>query len=167
MKKSILLILILCVITSAFGCGRQAEIEAPVNFYYCTDPVDYNSPTGVISAEMRDQSGYSDLLSLLNLYIGGPESEGYRSPFPVGIQVLSVDCQTSTAVICMNDAFAELSGHDLTLACVCISKTVMELTDCASVRIQTKSLPLDSNAYIEMTSRDFLFLDEYIPEPQS
>ena len=166
MKKAILLLLILCVVFSAFGCSKQSEIKSPVNFYYCTDPVSYNSTTGVISSEMRDKSEFPDLLSLLNHYAKGPVTDGFRSPFPAGIQIINVDTNSSTAVVYMNDAFASLSGHELTLACVCISKTVMELTGCVSVRIQAESLPLDSNAYIEMTTRDFLFLDEYIPESQ-
>lgn len=166
MKRTILLFLVLGTLFCAFGCDRKDEIESPVNFYYFTDPVNYNVATGVISAEIRDQSGHRDLLSLLNLYVKGPVTSGFRSPFPAGIQVLKIDCQPSSTVVRMNDAFAALSGHNLTLACACISKTVMDLTGCTSVRIQTESLPLDANAYIEMTNRDFLFLDEYIPESQ-
>ena len=164
MKRTILLSLILCISFTAIGCGKQEEIKSPVDFYYCTDPVSYNSTTGVISAEIRDKSEYIDLQSLLNLYVEGPLTSGFRSPFPSDVQVLNVGFQASTAIVCMNDAFAALSGHNLTLACVCISKTVMNLTDCSTVQIQASSLPLDNNAYIEMNERDFLFLDEYIPE---
>lgn len=166
MKRVLLLILILFLTISVLGCNRQDEILEPVNFYYCTDPVDYNTSTGVISPEQRDQSGYNDLQELMNLYLAGPNSDRFRSPFPIGVKIVSIDYQTTTTVVCVNDTYATLSGHELTLACVCLSKTVMDLTGCTAVRIQAESLPLDANAYIEMSGDDFLFLDEYIPETQ-
>ena len=91
MKKAISLFLILCILFSAIGCSKKDEIKSPVNFYYCTDPVNYNSTTGVISAEIRDKSEYSDLLSLLNLYIQGPVTDEFRSPFPAGVQIININ----------------------------------------------------------------------------
>lgn len=167
MRQCISLLLAVSFFLALCGCG-SSDIVTPVNFYYCTDPVDYNTPEGVVSAEIRDADGYGkDFQALLNLYVKGPNSDGFRTPFPAGTNVVSIVITDLTAEICLNDVFASLSGHKLTIACVCMSKTVMDLTGCTSVRIQSESLQLDGNPYIEMTSQDFIFLDEYISETQS
>ena len=146
------------------ACTKQIESESLANFYYCTNPINYNSLTGVISAEVRDVSGYDHHLDLLNLYIDGPTSAGYRSPFPDDVEVISMAREVSTVLVCMNSEFAKLTGHDLTLACACLSKTIIDFTGCTSVRISAQNEMLDANAYIEMADKDFLFLDEYLPQ---
>ena len=158
MKRFTAAILIFSFVLILCGCSSQRNVTEPVSFYYCTSPVDYNSPEGVISAEVRDKCDCGDdLLTLLNSYILGPETDDFSSPFPAGTRVLSVTVNDSTAEICLNDVFTALSGHTLTVASICICKTVMDVTGCNTFHIQTQTQDLD----IEMSGEDFIFLDDY------
>ena len=54
---------VLCIVLAAAfvlfaGCAKQSnEQYNSVNFYYKTDPIDYESDSGIISAETRLFSG--------------------------------------------------------------------------------------------------------------
>ena len=164
MKRFIFAILALSLLLCLVGCSNN-DVRVPVFFYYCTDPVDYNSSTGVISAEIRDRDGYGDdLVSILNLYLQGPESDAFRTPFSDDINTVSLLTNDSIAEVILNQQFSNLTGQDLTLACACISMTVMDLTNSETVRISSENAQLDGNDFIEMSRSDLLFLDTYTSE---
>ncbi len=152
-----ILLLLLCLC----GCARKA-IDIPVSFYYCTDPVDYNDPEGVISPEIREKAGYeNDLTALLDLYIRGPVSEGFLSPFPTGLQIKEITVLGDVSEVHLSSELSCLTGHRLTVACVCITMTVIELTGCERVRIRTLGSQLDGRDHIELSRQDLIFSDNY------
>ena len=167
MKRLLSIIMTVVLLSFCMGC-KSEDIRTPVNFYYCADPVHYNDPQGVISPELRDRSGYQDdLTGLLSLYLQGPLSEGYASPFPQNVQLEAISVADSVTEIQFSKEFSDLTGHKLTLACVCVTMTVMELVPAQAVRIQVADTQLDGSDYIEMTSHDLIFIDDYTAQPQS
>lgn len=167
MKRLLSIILPIVLLYFCVGCNGE-DIRSPINFYYCANPVHYNDPQGVISPELRDRSGYQDDLSgLLSLYLQGPLSEGYASPFPQDVQIERISSTGSVTEIQFSKKFSDLTGHKLTLACVCVTMTVMELVPTQAVRIQVAGTQLDGSDYIEMTSQDLIFIDDYTAKPQS
>lgn len=167
MKRLLCVTLIVIVVFHLYSCGNT-DIRTPVNFYYNTDPVDYNNPQGVISPEIRDRDGFSnDLTGLLNLYMQGPVTEGYLSPFPQGVNVDSISISDNVTDVYFSKELSTLTGYRLTIACVCISMTVLDLTNSQSVRIHATDALLDGSAYIEMTHQDLIFLDDYTEKAES
>lgn len=161
MKKAICLILVIFLLC---GCGKdKSEIKTPVNFYYTNTEIHYNSLNGVLSAEVRDGTGYKEnLVGLLDLYFAGPLSDEFISPFPAGTITMSIFREGAQLNVELSNEFAELEGLDLTIACACLTKTAAELTGCEVVRIYATDNALDGNPSITMSASDLLMLDEII-----
>lgn len=166
MRRILCVILVLLLAFSLYGCGKKDNIRVPVNFYYCTDPINYNSSDGVVSCEIRDAGGYeSNQTQLLSLYLKGPVSDGFRSPFPANVQIEDLMQSNDSVRIILSNDFFQLTGRDQTLAHTCLSLTVMDLYQCETVQITSADL-LNNDSYIEMNRGDFLFLDDYQKQSQ-
>lgn len=160
MKKLTCLFISALLIVSLCACSHSNEkIQKPVKFYYCTNPEAYQSGSDVFLPEIREATGYSDNISLLNLYLSGPVSDDLISPFPAGVTVESFTIKDITAKICLNSQFAKLSGLDLTLACAGLSLTIFELTDVQQVEFCVSNALLDGRETILLSRDDFLFND--------
>lgn len=158
---------ILCLILAAMilcGCSRnQSEIETPITFYYTNAEITYNSPAAVISPEVRDGANYKDnLIGLLDLYFAGPLSEDLRSPFPANTITMNLYRDDEAINIEVSKEFASLKGLNLTIACSCLTSTIVELTNCDVVNIYVADTLLDGNYIITMRADDLLLLDESI-----
>lgn len=168
MKRMMTLIMAILLVIPFFGCGKDNDFRAPVNFYYCTDPVDYQSDYAVISPEIREGDGVNEnLLQLLDLYLAGPITDGFRSPFPNGVRMEEISEENDLVTVSLSKEFSQLTDYSLTLACTGLSMTVMDLTGCETVRIQVADAPLGGSDYIEMNREKLLFLDEYRPDTEN
>ncbi len=166
MKRFVLMLILLALLFSFTGCASK-DIHTPVSFYYATDPLAYNDLQGVISPEIREKAGYeNDLIALLDLYVQGPVSEGFLSPFPAGLGVVEFASLDDGADILLTHELSTLTGHRLTVACVCITMTVTELTGCQQVRIHAQDTKLDGRDYIELSQKDLVFMDNTDPRSQ-
>lgn len=156
-------IIILLTLFSIFLCACSTQKEkpkSPVDFYYLNQTVSYNSQTGIIAPETREGAGYeNDTLSLLNVYIKGPNSQLLRSPFPDRMEILEITQAEGVAYLTVSDQICMLTGHDLTLACVCLSRTVMDLTDTDSVQITVPDRLIDGKNALMIRSDDVIFMD--------
>lgn len=162
MKRFLCSLLVVFCIVTLCSCAKKETIRQPVTFYYCAENINYNSATGVITPETRDGYGYDEnLTSLINVYLQGPTHEGYYSPFPQNAKVLNISTDATDTTVMLSKDFSELSGYQLTLACACLSKTLMDLTGCSRVRIGAQDAVLDGNAYIQMTEETILLIDNY------
>ena len=163
MKRCVHLVLAVLLLVLCCGCKKQTnDIQLPTNFYYRSNPVNYNHSNGVIAAETREGSGYDqNLEGLIELYLQGPLDVAYLSPFPANVHVEELVSNDSVLQITLSSNFSNLSGHSLTIACACLSKTVIDLTQCDTVQISAFESDLAGNKFIEMKSDSFLFLDEY------
>lgn len=148
MKKLICLILVITISFLLIACHSKSSKDTQL-FYYLRKEIDFESESPVIGSEMR-RSG-TDLNAILQLYLNGPESAELSSPIPVGTTLISTEIQDDTLSICLSDSFAQITGLDLTLACVALSKTAMEITDVQIVRICTENEQLNGEKWFAVS----------------
>ncbi len=165
MKRSICLICIIAVLSAFCGCNHSTEdFTRPVNVYYCTPAVDYQSAYSVFAAEVRDFYGWSErLLDFLNVYLAGPPKSGLNSPFPAGSMINSLHTNGGSINLQLNSNFSRLSPSELTLACACLSMTVLDITNADTVNIQIEGNG-NGQANITMTRNNLHLTDLTIPE---
>ncbi len=153
----------LLVISCAFvlcSCASSRQPEIPVNYYYAMRQIEYGCETGVVAAEAREAKGHTqDYTYLLAQYLKGPRDDKYISPFPAGTSLESFEIYNNIAHITLSMHLSLLTGAELTVACVCITKTVTEMTGINSVQISAQNGLLDGESYVEMTNNSFVFSD--------
>ena len=152
------LLIFLIAVLLLCGCGPQEEkILDPANFYYCNKTISYSSPEAVISHEIREASGLRNNWSaLLEFYLEGPADEHLFSPFPGGVTVECFTILNEQCTVTLSKEFSSLSGIDLTLACSCLSKTVMELTGQTTIEIKFTDAATGNTTSITMQKDNIL-----------
>ncbi len=159
MKKWLLILLCLLVLSSAVGCGRDSAHTDGVAFYYRTASL---SGAG-LQAEYREEfKPDDDLKTILRAYILGPETEELVSPFRSEHRVLTATVENDTVFITMSTSFANMQGLELMLACSCLTVTALELTGAQRVSISAEGILLEGQASIVLT-RDSLVLSDDSP----
>ena len=163
MKKWIAFWLIFALLLPLCACDTQEEepeIVSPIRFYYRrTEPV-YADADSVITFEVREAAGHeSDYLYLMNLYLKGPQSPLFSRTFPKHVSVEQLEIRDSHAYIRVNDEFSYLAGLDMTFACVCLTKTLCEMTGATKVTITTPNSLLDGKQSITMDLNSILLVD--------
>lgn len=162
MKYSVSLIVVLSLLLSMAGCGGETTID-PGDFYYCSAAPVYDGTDGIIAPEVRELQGLrGNLDAMLSAYFSGPVSSDLVSPFPRETELLGWSMDESVLELNLSGAFAELSGIDLTIACACISRTFLGLTDAVIIRIQANGAVLNGSEYIEMTQSSLSLADDSI-----
>ena len=158
MKRAIYLILAVCVLFGLCGCQRTEEpVETPITFYYRRADVVYGDPEGLIAPCIGEGSGYEDdIAGLLNRYIQGPSDPAYTNPFPGGCRIVKFSVEGDTATVTLNGLLARYRGISLSVACACLSLTVMELTGVDTVCIMANNVLLDGSESITMTRERIL-----------
>ena len=164
MKRIFCLILSALLIFSLCACHQEEKIQKPVNFYYRTAEVTYGSSDGLIAVEVAESEGYTEVISLLNDYLKGPEDDSYQQTFPDGTWLLDAYIAGGTVYLEMNGSFAMLTGVDLSIGCACLAMTALELVDATAVCIYSVNATLDGAATITLTMDDLLLEDYYTPE---
>ena len=165
MKRKLSILLSLCLILTLCGClaQTQANKEGCVEFFYPrqTASIAEHPSGGVLVGETRDVGEkQGDLEALLALYLRGPQSSPLRSPFPSGCHVESLNFEEGTLHVTLDESLAKLEGMDLTVACACLAKTCLALTDAEAVHIACDSS--DSASSVNLTFRqDSLLLEEW------
>lgn len=158
MKKILPLILAALLLFSACA-PATSEINQPVAFHYLRQTFDYDTPDGVIAAEIRESADCADENEILQRYFRGPEDPTLLPPFPTATELVTLQMQDSTVIITLTDNFSTLTGMDLTLACACITKTVIGITGTQQVTIQAQTQPIGGQTAITMTLEYLLVLD--------
>lgn len=158
MRKMICLLLAIALLLS--GCGG-ASLKTPGNFYYRLSDIAYNSADGVIAPEVRELDGLTeDPEALMEVYLKGPESRELESPFPRNTTLEEWSMEDTTMTLTLSREFSSLSGLDLTIACACITRTLLELTPATTVVIQTTDSRLDNNVHVTMSDDLMLLVDD-------
>lgn len=141
------------------GCmGQGQRIREPVTFYYLRSQYEYGSSKSIIGMEEREASGHrGDLRYLMALYLMGPSEEDLRSPLPSGTKMLSVEKADATVTLTLSELPAAMTDTAFSLACACLTKTCLGLTDAESVTIVSGSRNLT------MTLDKLIFLDSTEP----
>ena len=161
MKRWFCLLIPAVILSALLGCAREeAEYELPVSVYYCRSQIVYQAADGVLAPETREFSGFQDdLRGFLNQYMKGPKGDDLSSPFPAGGWILDLSRLDSQMNVRLSMHFSQLSGKEQTLACACISKTILELTNCESVCLYINSSEGSEDVIVTMTKDTLLLMD--------
>lgn len=161
MKRSICILLLLSILFSMAGCHQEQEkVHQPVNFYYPRVEATFGSADSLIAPIIAESADYAnDTVGLMTAYLQGPKDEHYLSPFPAGTQILGFEENNGFIRLTMSRNFANLTGMDLTLACACLTLTVLDLTGGNSVRISVPGATLNGAEYIRMDRNCLNLLD--------
>lgn len=160
MKRVFVLILALLLLP-LWGCKENSsQAEQPVTVYYkLAEPV-HGTQDSVIAPTVMESKNYEDDYDyLLSKYLKGTEDPQFARTFPRSTTLVSFKTDALTAKIVLSDRFASLSGIDLTIACVCLTRTVMELTGCQEVIISAQTAKLDGEKYITLSADSYLLID--------
>ena len=165
MKRLIALMLVILLLTGCAFSGNK--MKDPVTYYYLRSTIDSNDyddfyAEGIINSEKREASGRSnDLEHMLTVYFRGPLDQQLVSPFPPGSRIWEMQQNEDELTLLLNTMLAEKSDLQITIACACLAKTCLDLTDVNSVRIEARNLE-DKLLFTRTFTRDNLFLyDDY------
>ena len=145
MKKQFCIFLTLLLVLSLWGCGKSAK-ENTVPFYYPRQTPVFNAKNGVIASENREIGDSGDLSEILTLYLAGPLDNALVSPFPSQNRLLEVSLENGTLTVLLSQHFSTLDGTKMTIACACLAKTCLELTDAQQVTIISDSFSITLNS---------------------
>lgn len=168
MKRLICLILIPVLFLSGCGFGRNRMKES-VSFYYLrehsgSDDYDVFFTEGAIGAETREAAGHrNDLNYLLALYLQGPMDAQFESPFPVGSKIVDIRNENGELTIVMNTIASRFNDMELTIACACLAKTCMGLTDADVVTVEAYG-PNKKVLFSRSFTEDSLVLEDVYPQ---
>lgn len=158
------LLVILCL--PLWGCQEEeTPLLDPFNGYYRRAELFHGSTDSVVAPLPIEGVGLkNDPMMLLNVYLTMETDPYYAPTFPEGTEILIMELEDGTADILLSSAISQLTGLDLTIACACLTKTVIELTGVDSVIIRARGTTLDGASYITMDLSSIYFLDDYVPE---
>lgn len=129
MKRVIALVLCILLFT---GCSSKNT----ASFYYPRSEFQYNTDTNVIGSEIREITGHTSHLSfLISLYLMGPHSTEFASPFMGSAKLLSVEKSNESITIHIPDMTQSITDAAFVLDCSCLAMTCFELTNVSSVTI--------------------------------
>ena len=170
MKRLIAIALLLLMLPGLWACAQEKELVYPIAYHYLRAPlpngqIAHGSADSLIGTELREGDGYQqDPSWLLDLYLHGPLDRSYRTPFPVGTSLRQLIVEDSGATVVLSRQFAKLTGADLSLACGCLTLTVMDLTGAESVTILVEGALLDGKESITMDKTNLILVDNAIPD---
>ena len=162
-KKILSCILIFLMISSSIGC-QQNKNNTNYSFYYPRSDYGYNSLEGkfyssFIEPEVREDISGQTVAEIINIYLTGPAESTLANPFPEKMSLESVVIEDQTLIITVSNQLSELTGIHLMIACACIAKTGMDLTNTSTVQISCKTALLDGKKFIILRNNTILFDD--------
>ena len=161
MKRLLLIFIVAVFLFTVLGCTKKTEsFSVPENFYYRRNSVSFHTDDAVIKPEVRETEEYRDnILDIVNLYLRGPVSDKFASPFPQDLTAISIEQSDSSLVLELSDSFNNLNGLERTIACSCIFRTLTDLTGCNTVEIQFSSADSNGSNSIILSNEDLCFAD--------
>lgn len=162
MRKSFILLLCVVLIFSLCACRQKnKDYQEPVNFYYCTDEVSYNTSDAVIDMQIYEGIDFhADPEKMLSSYLQGPQSNDYLSLIPAGTSLISCNVIGDVCYLKFSDDFAKLSGMKLSIACGCIVLTLNDYTGVETVSFSTQTQQLDNKDELVISASDIILLDD-------
>lgn len=163
MKRIILLTLLTAILISLFACTTNTMHKGSVVFYYIKNEKDFDGKTPIMTPYYpqidHNTNGYAEIL---NVYFNGPTNYNCQSPFPAGTTIEDINITRSKAHLMLSPQFATISGIDSTVACACLTKTVIELTGVNTVQIRVKGAQLEGKDYLTFNQSSFTYQDDLI-----
>ena len=168
MKK--ISILLCCALIMQMFCSCTAnkeEFQEPVNFYYGNKEIFYNSPAGVIQAELREGNNFhGNLTAFLRAYLLGPMSSDLYSFVPSDVYVVSCEVNEGYAVVVLSSQFSNLSGVELSAACSALLMTLHDYTGIETLELKVKDSQLDGKSEIIIGINDIVLMDTAVSDTE-
>lgn len=163
MKRMLCMILSMLLLIPVWGCQTQ-DSDGKYLFYYPRSDYGYNTLEGkfynsIIETEFREEISGQSLSELVRVYLDGPHDQSLSNPFPQGLSLESVSTDGQFLSITVSNHLSELTGIRLMIACACLGRTGMELTNTDSVQICCKSALLDGQKFIALDKESVIFDD--------
>jgi len=158
MRHVFILLLTIAILLSLCACTAQEE---SLSFFYLRSEFLSGTAEGVIAAEPREVTGERGLNYTLRLYLEGPVSEQYLSPYPTGLRLLGTKQEQNVLQVYLSEEFSILKDIDLAIACACLANTCFDLTDTQQIQIITRSPKGDQ--MITVDEESFQFADDIVP----
>ena len=161
MKKIICIIVITASLFLILGCNSVSkQNHNTVLFYYIHNDFKYGTESGVItSTAVTVDAEYSDYEGLLNLYFNGPTNYESISPFPAGISLVNFQMDNNKVQLVLSPHMATLSDSEFTVACACLTRTVVEMTGIGTLHITIQGPQNKENNTWTFTLNDFTYFD--------
>ena len=160
MKKIFCLLSCILLVLLMIACsGKKKDIQQPVNFYYLNSDISYNTPTGVISAEVREGAEFQNFKQLLEVYLKGPISSELQSLIPIGVKLQSCVIEEDSLNILFSPQFAELSGVKLTAVSSAILLTAHDYLGVQTLCIRVEGSQLDEKDMLVLSMDDIVLSD--------
>ena len=151
MKKLFSLILTLLLLA---GCYSVPKYNNKVTLYYPA-----SDASRQLITELPCEGSGKNAEEILSEYFSRQDDPSIFH-FPAGVAVSSLKLKESHATLLLTDQFAELTGIQLTKACICITKTVAGLTGVSTVTIGCQSELIDGEQSITFSESSILWVDE-------
>lgn len=155
-KRIIALYFIILFFLSA--CAVVQDPKTSPQLYYPSANFSYGINSEIIQQAADEPTG-ATIEDILQNYLKGPADPNFTNPFPKGTSLLACTTEESHTTIALSDRFADLTGIELTIACVCLAKTTMALTSASTVTIICESQLLDGDQKITLTNDSILLVD--------
>lgn len=161
MKKLCILICCVILLQMVLGCNRKEEtFKEPINLYYCSNEITYNSASGVISPEIREGAGmHGNLNAFLHAYLTGPQSTNLHTLIPSDVYLVSCEIDEREISIVLSKSFSKLTGIDLTTACSALLMSIHEYSGAETMRISVKDGQLDDKDEMLFSMNDIVLID--------
>ena len=161
MKRFFCLLPLLATLLSFTSCAKAAEdIQCPAKFYYLCRETKYGIADGVISSEERETVHIqNDLYALMQAYLKGPQTPALTRAVPANVMLETIQAEDGTLVLTLSPEFAQLSGIELSIACACLSMTLLDYTQVQTVQIIASGSSLSDSDRITMTRESVLLMD--------
>lgn len=160
MKRLVCYLLIISSIFCLLACG-EVEMDASANFYYVRKEYVYGQEDGVIAAEKRKLTELSDIRGILNTYLSGPQDPLLELPFAPNTEIIRFSQEDDTLYITLSSHIITLSKAKQVLACTCLARTVIELSEVEKVYFETDNNAVARMDPISITKDSYLLFDDY------
>jgi len=165
MKRICYLLSFILLLQLLFACsGKDEEILQPVNFYYINTEISYNTPNGVIDAEIREGSQFQNIEQMLREYLNGPVSSELVSLIPNEVTLLSCITDDDAVYVQLSSQFAELSGIKLTTVCSAMLLTVNDYSGVQTIHIRAEGSNLDDKDEFVLSMDDIVLAETVTSE---
>lgn len=156
--------ILLCIALMLYGCTQKESFKNPCSFYYLSGDTDEEDAANVFVVKTVEAEGLSNQ-ELIGLYLAGTDDQKMRSPFPNGTYLVELTLAEDCVSVVLTDSFASLTGIDLTLACVCLGRTCMDMMQVQRIEIRCKTHKLNGSDSVILDRSSFCLQDTFQPDP--
>ena len=161
MKKAIIITLFFAFTLTLSACSFSTTEPDSLTFYYIKSKDNFDGISDIIVPFYPNTSITNDSYAeLLGLYFNGPTNYSCYSPFPAGTTLEELNVTRSKAKLTLSPHFATISDVELTIACACLTKTVIGITGVNSVQILVNGAQLCGEDSLTFNLNSFTYYDE-------